>query len=308
MGASESRGRILVVEDDKFVLRVIERYLGPHGYDITHAGSVDEAWALLEGAGERQPFDALLLDRHLPGKNGLELLEHMKEVPCFREIPVVVQTAATRPEEVAEGIAKGAFYYLPKPFTQDVLLAIVGAAVARFRSRLDLRGRINELSHGVGLLRRMEFGFRELDDVQPLASYLALHYPEPERVVTGIAEFLLNAVEHGNLEVTYRDKSELLRESGWEQEVRRRLSVPPYRDRQVEAVLAFADDDLILTIRDEGPGFDWQRYLEFSPERAFDAHGRGIAMSRLFSFDEVEYRGRGNEVVLTVRREPFCAS
>ena len=56
----------------------------------------------------------------------------------------------------------------------------------------------------------------------------------------------------------------------------------------------------MLTVADEGKGFDWTPYLEIRPERVFDLHGRGIAVSRMTSFDAVEYRGRGNEVELTV--------
>jgi len=59
--------------------------------------------------------------------------------------------------------------------------------------------------------------------------------------------------------------------------------------------------ELTFVIRDQGAGFDWQGYLEMSPERAFDTHGRGIAMSRMISFDNLEYRGRGNEVKAVIR-------
>ena len=55
-----------------------------------------------------------------------------------------------------------------------------------------------------------------------------------------------------------------------------------------------------LVIRDEGAGFDWKNYLTFSSERACDSHGRGIAMSRMLSFDHMEYRGCGNEVLVRV--------
>jgi hypothetical protein len=57
-----------------------------------------------------------------------------------------------------------------------------------------------------------------------------------------------------------------------------------------------------MTIQDEGDGFDWQKYLDFDPERAFDPHGRGIAMARMMSFDALEYQGKGNTVVLKIAR------
>ena len=56
-----------------------------------------------------------------------------------------------------------------------------------------------------------------------------------------------------------------------------------------------------VTIADQGPGFDWQMYVDFRPERVFDLHGRGIAMSRAMSFDSLEYLGNGSRVVTMVR-------
>ena len=55
-------------------------------------------------------------------------------------------------------------------------------------------------------------------------------------------------------------------------------------------------------IVDQGDGFDWQKFLEFDPERAFDPNGRGIAMARLTSFASLAYEGRGNIVTATVAR------
>lgn len=60
-------------------------------------------------------------------------------------------------------------------------------------------------------------------------------------------------------------------------------------------------DRVSFTITDQGEGFDWRRFLNFDPERAFDPNGRGIAMARMMSFAEVEYQGKGNVVVATVR-------
>ncbi len=53
-------------------------------------------------------------------------------------------------------------------------------------------------------------------------------------------------------------------------------------------------------IRDEGDGFDFGSYLQVDPQRAFDTHGRGIAMASRLSFSHIEYRGGGNEVVGTI--------
>ena len=52
----------------------------------------------------------------------------------------------------------------------------------------------------------------------------------------------------------------------------------------------------MFRIVDQGTGFAWANYLDFDPERAFDANGRGIAMARATSFSHLEYAGRGNIV------------
>jgi len=51
-------------------------------------------------------------------------------------------------------------------------------------------------------------------------------------------------------------------------------------------------------IKDEGAGFDFSKYLDFDPERAFDLHGRGIAIANKDIFEKLQYIGRGNEVMV----------
>ncbi|MCG3202377.1 MAG: Chemotaxis response regulator protein-glutamate methylesterase [Gammaproteobacteria bacterium] len=294
--------RVLAVDDEAFYLKLIDKYLAPEGFEVVVAESSDRAWELLKQP--LQPaFDAVLLDRNMPGEDGMQFLGRIKSDPSLRDVPVIIQTGLAEPRQVAEGIAKGAYYYLAKPFNSDVLRAIVAAAVSDGKNHRDLQARLNRQAHGNAMLHLAEFRCRTLEEVSTLAAHLALFFPDPQRVVTGVSEFLLNAVEHGNLELTYEDKSALLRDGAWQAEIERRLSLPRFARRQARIILENLADRVTLTIFDEGAGFDWQAYLDFNPARAFDLHGRGIAMSRLMCFDDVEYRGRGNEVLLTVMRQ-----
>ena len=111
----------------------------------------------------------------------------------------------------------------------------------------------------------------------------------------------MNAVEHGNLGITYDEKSALLVDGGWAQEVARRLTLPENVNKRVDVRFARGDDELRFTICDRGNGFEWARYMDIDPRRAFDRHGRGILMARHVSFSSIEYRGTGSEVVATVR-------
>ncbi|MDO9065432.1 MAG: ATP-binding protein, partial [Sulfuricella sp.] len=150
-------------------------------------------------------------------------------------------------------------------------------------------------------LRQAEFDFRTLQEAKDLALWLADASLDPGRTVNGYSELLINAVEHGNLGITYAEKGQLLREGRWADEVESRLKNPLYSERLVKVVMEKTASSCIVTIADQGSGFDWQKYIGFSPERAFDLHGRGIAMSKAMSFDGLEYLGNGNTVVATVR-------
>ena len=112
---------------------------------------------------------------------------------------------------------------------------------------------------------------------------------------------MVNAVEHGNLGVTYQEKAHLKWEGDWEGEINRRIALPENQNRiatiRVERDKPFAAR---FTITDQGEGFDWQKFLTFDPDRAYDPNGRGIAMAKMMSFSSIEYQGKGNIVVACV--------
>jgi hypothetical protein len=111
---------------------------------------------------------------------------------------------------------------------------------------------------------------------------------------------MVNAIEHGNLGISYQEKSLLKQEGDWEAEIQRRMSLPQFAGRVARVKAERVANAVVFTISDQGEGFDWQKYLAFDPSRAFDLNGRGIAMAKLISFSTLEYQGCGNVVVATV--------
>ena len=77
--------------------------------------------------------------------------------------------------------------------------------------------------------------------------------------------------------------------------------MPEHTNKRVEVMLEHRPQEMSLTIRDCGEGFDSKKYMEMSPERAFDPNGRGIVMSRITSFDTLEYSDKGNQLVAVVK-------
>ena len=122
-----SEPRILVVDDEPFNLEIVGEYLDGMGFDLVYAESGTEAWDVLTRPGER--FDLILLDRMMPGLDGISVLRQIKADEALRHIPVIMQTAATSPEQVREGLAAGAYYYLTKPFEGEALQTIIRSAL-----------------------------------------------------------------------------------------------------------------------------------------------------------------------------------
>ena len=144
---------------------------------------------------------------------------------------------------------------------------------------------------------------RSLDDARRLASFVALLGPQPETLAMGLSELLVNGVEHGNLGIDFAEKSRLRESDCWEDEIRRRLTLPEFKDRAVRMRVRKDPTRWVFEISDDGEGFDWRRFLDFDPERAFAPNGRGIALSRQLSFSSLTYIPPGNRVVVTVPRD-----
>lgn len=116
-----------------------------------------------------------------------------------------------------------------------------------------------------------------------------------------MAELLINAIEHGNLQIGYDEKTALMSKGNWAQEIERRIALPENKSKAVFVSFARHPDRIELHVRDQGPGFDWKKYMELDPARAFDSHGRGIALARQLSFQTLSYMGEGNEVLASIR-------
>jgi CheY-like chemotaxis protein/anti-sigma regulatory factor (Ser/Thr protein kinase) len=288
---------LLVVDDDENNRLIVAEFLAGLGYCLEEAENGEQAWQMLREMPER--FDAVLLDRMMPGIDGIEVLRRLKSHPAASRIPVILQTAAAAPEQVLEGLRAGALYYLTKPFGPEMLQAVVRTAV---RDRLTQRAVLAELerTHDTfQLIDYAKFRFCTLEEARNLAALCAYSLKDAAQTAMGLAELMINAVEHGNLGVTYTEKSQLLQAGRWREEIEARLKEPRYRNRFASLRLERHADHVEFEVSDMGQGFDWRAFLDVDPSRAMDLHGRGIAIARRACFDSVEYRGCGNVVVAT---------
>lgn len=293
---------LLVVEDEPILREVLSDNLHEAGFQTEGADNGEDAWSLLLRHPQR--YSAILLDRRMPGVDGLEILKRIRADPVLTHIPVIMQTAMTGQDDVLDGLRAGAHYYLTKPFTPETLLAIVDTAVRDYRHARALQAEAALANQTLRHLSQAEFRFSTPAEARDIATLLSHTCPDPQKAVLGLSELMLNAIEHGNLGISYREKTMLIDHERLQEEIALRLDNPRYGGRLATVHFERAEDGFRFLIRDEGEGFEWQAYLEIDPNRAFDNHGRGIAMARLISFDHLEYRGRGNEVLAVVLHTP----
>ncbi|HEY6763195.1 MAG TPA: response regulator transcription factor [Candidatus Sulfotelmatobacter sp.] len=111
--------RVLVVEDEAHLAQGLRFNLEAEGYSAEVVGDGESATERL--LGQKENFDAVVLDIMLPGKDGFSVVSELRAARNY--VPVLMLTARGRPEDVLKGFASGADDYLPKPFDLSILLA-----------------------------------------------------------------------------------------------------------------------------------------------------------------------------------------
>ena len=135
---------ILCVDDDKVTLRAIERSLRNTGYDVLTADGGNQA---LETLATATP-DLILLDAVMPGMDGYEVCERLRQHEDLGHIPVIFVTSLEQQEDKVRALALGAADYLPKPIQKDLLLGKVASHLethARWQELQDLNA--NQPNH-----------------------------------------------------------------------------------------------------------------------------------------------------------------
>jgi len=298
---NKERTGILAVDDNPTALRLLVSMLERREYNVATAVNGKKALQCLYE--NPDSIDIILLDKMMPEMDGLEVCEVLKSDPVLKRIPVIMQTAADKPEEISEGIKAGVFYYLTKPLNAQTLLSVVDAAEKQIQKYKTLRDEMQQSRLGFGLVQILKCTLKTLEEAESLSIFLANLFPDPDKMITGISELMINAVEHGNLGISYEEKSVLINENKWQQEIERRLADPRWAEKIATVVFERRERTYYLQISDQGEGFDWSQFMEVEPSRAMHNHGRGIAMANMLSFDKLVYNDKGNQVTCSVTIE-----
>lgn len=290
---------MLIVDDSPMDLRITGSFVEKHlGWDCRYASDGRDA---LNRLSEQLP-DLVLTDLQMPNMNGFELVDAVRGT--YPQLPVVLMTAYGSEKIALEALRLGAASYIRKHKLEKDLPVTLEQVV----ETADRQRRLQRLEER---LTFAEFHFALENDpalvpvlVGRLNDHLAVMRLTGRdggvRVSAALGEALLNALYHGNLEVSSEVK--LSGDDEFYQLVRERRSSPPYEDRRIHVTAKLTPDEAVFVIRDEGPGFHVGALPDpTDPENLLKPSGRGVLLMRIF-MDDVIYNERGNEVTLIKRR------
>ncbi len=120
-GAVATKKRVLVVDDERHIVRLVQVNLERHGYQVLTAYDGVEC---LEKARSEKP-DLIVLDVMMPRLDGFQALQQLKDDPQTKDIPVIMLTARAQDRDVLAGYTYGADLYLTKPFNPLELISLV---------------------------------------------------------------------------------------------------------------------------------------------------------------------------------------
>jgi hypothetical protein len=211
--------------------------------------------------------------------------------------PVVIMSPIELRTEILEAQRQGAFAVIPSPATEEELTFHVGHALTtlaeRFHPRkLEYQERILHITNDFALVTPVAMSLVE--------TTLPPGDPRKTAVVLGLVEVITNAIEHGNLGITYDEKREALRGSVFYDLAAERAREFPWKDRvvRIRACVDSKEGLIRFEVHDQGDGFDWRHLPNPTDPTNINArHGRGILMAS-HSFKSMRYNDKGNAVCL----------
>jgi CheY-like chemotaxis protein len=291
---------VLVVDDSAVDRRRAEKLLERGGLlSVKVAANGREALDMLRD----DPAELVVTDMQMPEMDGLQLVEEIRVK--YPSIPVVLMTAHGSEELAVRALQIGAASYVPKRNLALELAEIVDSLLLlaqgyrgqqRLLECLSFTESHFVLDNDVSLIPSL-IGFLEGN----LARLKLCDENGLIRVAVALREALINAIHHGNLEL-----SSDLRETEdkrFYKMVEERRQQEPYMNRRVHVLARENHREVTYVVRDEGPGFDPKGLPDpTDPVNLEKASGRGLLLIRTF-MDVVQHNRSGNEVTLIKRRD-----
>lgn len=291
----KSKRTILALDDDEANLIILEKAAIRAGYFVKPFLSSEQALSYITA--NPKSINIAVIDKMMPRIGGIEFLNRIKQSNSLKHIPVIIQTGDVGTKQMQEGLEKGAYYYLTKPFTPETLMAILKSAENECILFEEVVSRYAiEQKKLIRMVSESEFNIKTFAEARALAAFISQSGKLPSNIARGLMELFFNAIEHGNLEIGYHKKHDCLINNSYNQEVASRLSSDKYQNRLVKVRIQNGLLEMYVTVSNAGNGFNWRQYMVSDANLRLNMpNGRGIAIANKL-LGGIRYNEKGTEV------------
>ena len=302
---------VLFVDDEESIRATFQRRFGGK-FTISLASDGLEAAHRLE---TNDAIQIVVTDIRMPNVDGFELIRHARAKKP--ELGFIVVSGHGDYDDVVRAMRLGARNFFRKPYDFGELEQAIRSEAERYMLLQEDRWKqLREQETDTYLVAVDSLTYLIPNDME-LASTIAFRLVRVfeamgvctedtrQNTALGLMELIINAIEHGNLEVAGELKMHLKSDSetAYLEEIARRKHASPYQDRFVKIVATVSNEKAVVRIEDEGPGFDRSRIPDpTDPANLYNPSGRGILLAQMF-MDDLRYSDSGN-VVTAVKYKP----
>lgn len=286
------KAKILVVDDSIAIVNSLQSILGISGYAVDTAFNGSDALRKIYNA----EYDLVICDIEMPGVTGLEFLSRVRQ-DFDRSLDVILMTGYLEHDYFIEAIRLGASDFIRKPIDTKQMVNSIQELMFRKRSKDDINGFYGHLNRASFSYEFSAEHFTKFSISKVFSTYLRQYFRVNSEVLNELLicldEMAYNAFIHGTLGLSVEERA--MDHQELQGVIAQKLTDPTINSRIL--MLSFSIDKLLdqieICVEDQGPGFDFQSWLEqVQQEQILDMqeHGRGLALlyhlSDKLSFDK----------------------
>ncbi|MBF0273835.1 MAG: response regulator [Nitrospinae bacterium] len=291
----EKQYTVLLVEDSKLVLLKTARFLKENGFKVITAEDGQIAIDIYKV--RFNEIDVIVSDLMMPNVDGYDfaLFNYNND-----RLPFVAYTVINDAASAMKLLGRGVYFYVQKPFVPGQFLAYILGAIHRWEFNKDIRKSESVYSGNLDSITINSTKAGLKDAMNWFSAKNEEHFDEDNfmKVVHNFNEILINSYEHGSLGITEEEKSKYIQEGVFDKIVENREKTCT---KQMVISQTTLKDQIAVSIKDEGNGFNYKKYLEMTPdvllERINMPNGRGIYICAMY-FDKIEYSDGGSRVMV----------
>jgi sigma-B regulation protein RsbU (phosphoserine phosphatase) len=297
---ADGKNRILIVDDEEILRNLIVKFMRKEGYEPIEAADGETAIELYRITTPT----VVLSDVRMPGIDGIKLLNEIKKIDP--QAVIILMTGFGDEQTLLEALRGGATNFFKKPFNFREVADVINSII-KHKMEIDTSCFFSPAL--VEEAKQFEL-YTGNANIFPIINQISIHlrniFPRSDiiNLKIGIEEMITNAIEHGNLHITFEEKNKAIAKGRFGKLIKERLEKKNNYKKKVYIASLLQKDLLKVIIRDEGDGFDWRSLPEPGSSNFLSFNGRGIFLTKIF-YDEVIFTEEGNEVtIIKYRTKP----